>query len=646
MKSFIYFLILMISFTSFSCSELSEPGNKKEKKLPKVFFVYPTNNQEVGLTNVYIGSAENSTKVYLKINDGIFSPVFLSNNFWATNIVLSDYGYYTNSVYALNDENEYSLTNTVIIKRTTIPSICIVSPSYGSVVTQSNITIYGTASIEGNFSITKVQISLNKGNWIDASGTISWSNSYTLTEGSYTFDVRVIANSGKTNSISDYPISFSIPPTVQFISPIQNITIMSNHYFVSVSAQDNVALEGIYLSINNSSFKKVSSTGSFISNFLFNWESENSIKTYSKDSFGFLSITNEKKLTIKNSVTNIPILASGEVSIDGEGHIMVFPIFHAFYKLALFSWSGSNFIRNFSSSYFYPSFPPNYFGYSVTISSNGKSILVCDPRATFASCYQGGIQKFIYSTSWQASWAVDGRIFGGDAEWGLGFDIATSQDGSIFIASAKGYKDHVPGQVRIAFDNTGSTVNNFFLDTLDENKPPFAKVAISPEGTFSCCNLGGKIYIFQNNSGIWVIKQISVFSYGYHSEIAMSQNGGFIYIAMFDGVKVLKKSSTNWILAMTLNTDLSGFSGRNLALSYDNKTLAVADPYFQNSGAIVIFNKIGTNWIKNQTIYKPNAITGDVFGQSLALNADGSILLANCTNALANKTSFWAFNIK
>lgn len=84
-------------------------------------------------------------------------------------------------------------------------------------------------------------------------------------------------------------------------------------------------------------------------------------------------------------------------------------------------------------------------------------------------------------------------------------------------------------------------------------------------------------------------------------------------------------------------TQASQAFGRALALSADGNTLAVGSPA-QGSGAVSIFVRAGGVWTWQTSITASNAEHGDEFGDSVALNEDGSMLAIGSPGESSNAT--------
>lgn len=88
----------------------------------------------------------------------------------------------------------------------TLPSVTILSPAAGMVLTNTSPTISGTAS--DNIGVTKIQISVDGGPYRTAEGLTRWSFSMTgLSNGSHSATVRASDNAGNTQTAT---VSFSV----------------------------------------------------------------------------------------------------------------------------------------------------------------------------------------------------------------------------------------------------------------------------------------------------------------------------------------------------------------------------------------------------------------------------------------------------
>jgi len=111
-------------------------------------------------------------------------------------------------------------------------------------------------------------------------------------------------------------------------------------------------------------------------------------------------------------------------------------------------------------------------------------------------------------------------------------------------------------------------------------------------------------------------------------------------------VYVFTRSGATWsqqAYVKASNTDMGDEFGLSVALSGDGSTLAVgaafedsaatgidgnqADNSASNAGAVYVYTRSGTTWHQQAYVKASNTGTGDVFGWSLALSADGTTLV-------------------
>ena len=83
------------------------------------------------------------------------------------------------------------------------PQVIIVSPAWGEQINSREYTVTGTAT--DDFEVTGVQIQLNDGPWLPASGLTNWTSQVTFIEGVNTIRAYAVDNRGQfsaTNSVS------------------------------------------------------------------------------------------------------------------------------------------------------------------------------------------------------------------------------------------------------------------------------------------------------------------------------------------------------------------------------------------------------------------------------------------------------------
>jgi hypothetical protein len=105
----------------------------------------------------------------------------------------------------------------------TPPTVAFGSPIDGDTLTSKTVTITGTAW--DDVGVQKVQLSTDALNWIDASGTTSWSATLTLGEGQNTIYARATDASGNlgTRSIA---VTVRTPATGPEVAPPLDLAIV------------------------------------------------------------------------------------------------------------------------------------------------------------------------------------------------------------------------------------------------------------------------------------------------------------------------------------------------------------------------------------------------------------------------------------
>jgi hypothetical protein len=159
---------------------------------------------------------EGLDKVEVKVGlDGGWVAVSVTLTTWSTTMTL-DLG--PNTIYArANDTSgnsrEVQVDDVRYVvggsKDTTPPNVSITSPTSGDTFTTSSITISGTAS--DNEGVSKVQVKVGSGGWVDASGTTVWSKTVTLSQGLNKIDVIAIDTSGNSSETASITVAYNPP---------------------------------------------------------------------------------------------------------------------------------------------------------------------------------------------------------------------------------------------------------------------------------------------------------------------------------------------------------------------------------------------------------------------------------------------------
>ena len=76
--------------------------------------------------------------------------------------------------------------------------------------------------------------------------------------------------------------------------------------------------------------------------------------------------------------------------------------------------------------------------------------------------------------------------------------------------------------------------------------------------------------------------------------------------------------------------------GYSVALAADGSTAFIGAPGRQDGGAAYVFSHVGSTYKQSQQLTDPGAVTGDGFGSSVAVSTDGSTLLAGSPYSTVN----------
>lgn len=184
-------------------------------------------------------------------------------------------------------------------------------------------------------------------------------------------------------------------------------------------------------------------------------------------------------------------------------------------------------------------------------------------------------------------------------------------------------------------------------------------VAISDNGAIIAAaapgygNTSGAVYILNRSTGVWVVEKIirPYTTVGLYSGRAMtlSADGEVLCIgtAVHNGsrgvVHVYRRNNGAWNLNSTLyqNVQVSGDAfGETVAISRDNSTIVVASPSAKRNtyeaGAVSVFEWNGTTYV-HKWFYLELTPWPSRFGKSLAISDDGSVIIGGAPLYNASK---------
>ncbi|MCX7882484.1 MAG: alpha-amylase family glycosyl hydrolase [Brevinematales bacterium] len=355
---------------------------------PLLEILSPTNGQTVGETVTLILSLSDNSLLdfFFYEKNGSSNSYTLSTPSTNLSLVLPlEEG--TNRIYLCVYDKAGQKTNTLLflISDRDTPEISILSPLSGTLTNSSALFITGTSFVSTGL-ITVVQLSLNGGAWLTASGTTNWSYSLGCSEGSNLIRARAISSTGKTNIAQISVTIDTIRPILTFTSPSSGITLSNTSVTITGTASDSgTGVVATYLKIDNGNFFPVGTTSfSYLVNTLS--EGSHTVAAYAMDAAGNFSLTNTLNFTVV-LVTNTNVFGYTEYTnpnYNGNGYDIILQGFH---------WSATN--RNWwttlatnapsiaSAGFTMVWFPP------VSDSADNNGYL---PRRwyTLASCYGNG----------------------------------------------------------------------------------------------------------------------------------------------------------------------------------------------------------------------------------------------------------------
>ena len=180
--------------------------NPPDTTSPTVSISSPSNGQTFTTATITVsGTAWDNvgvSKVEVKVGSGSWQLASGTTS-WSKSVSLSPG---SNTIYAKatdmsgNPSSQASVTATYTPPDTTPPTVSISYPSNGQTFTTSAITVTGTAS--DNVGVSKVEVKVGSGSWVLASGTNSWSKSFTLSPGSNTIYAKATDTSSNTDETS------------------------------------------------------------------------------------------------------------------------------------------------------------------------------------------------------------------------------------------------------------------------------------------------------------------------------------------------------------------------------------------------------------------------------------------------------------
>jgi len=261
------------------------------------------------------------------------------------------------------------------------------------------------------------------------------------------------------------------------------------------------------------------------------------------------------------------------------------------------------------------------FGCSVSISADGKTLVVGAPFRDDNGDFSGSVYVFVRSG---VSWNFQAQLFAsnGTSNDLFGGSVSISADGNTLAIGAIGT-----------------------LGTLDNNS-----------------NHPGSVYIFTRSGVTWTQQSILTALNGtrwdrFGHSVSLSADGntlaiGAPYQSNIGIVHLFVRNGITWIRQSRLIAPTSAWKvmkfGYSVSLSADGNTLAIGAPgnslageRARNTGSSYVFVRNGATWPYQRLIdsgFLDSSTDGDNFGISVSLNADGNILVVGATEERNGKS--------
>lgn len=239
----------------------------------------------------------------------------------------------------------------------------------------------------------------------------------------------------------------------------------------------------------------------------------------------------------------------------------------------------------------------------------------------------------------------------------LGRSASLSADGTIAVLGAYGNDDlgSNVGSLYVFYRGTGTWEQQELLlspGALQGDGLGFA-ACISGDGLTIVGGAngalgGGKVCVFAREGTTWVeqatlVGHDTVTGDSFGSALAINHTGDLLVVGAqgVDGlypnegaVYVFQRTGTTWTQVTQLYPDNgleNDYFGSAVAISSDGSTIAVGsygrDDFGSACGGVYIYRLLNGVWVLDDELYALDAEAGDNLGQSLALSADGTVLL-------------------
>ncbi|MCX7882861.1 MAG: alpha-amylase family glycosyl hydrolase [Brevinematales bacterium] len=209
------------------------------------------------------------SQVRVRVNNGTWQNATGSTS-WSSPISLSE-GTNTIEVSAISSANKTNTSVRVVVRDSTAPVVSVTTPTNGQTVLSSSITVSGTAT-DSLSGVAKIYLSLDEGDFVEASGTTSFSRTFSLTSGSHVLKVYAKDNAhniSATNTIT-FTANFQGGIIVHFKNPSGWTTPSIYYWNVSPSGtMPAVSWPGVGMTAESGSWYRFVFTNATSANLIF-----------------------------------------------------------------------------------------------------------------------------------------------------------------------------------------------------------------------------------------------------------------------------------------------------------------------------------------------------------------------------------------
>ena len=307
----------------------------------------------------------------------------------------------------------------------------------------------------------------------------------------------------------------------------------------------------------------------------------------------------------------------------------------------------------------------DYFGYSVSIDSDGDTAIVGAYGEDTGGAHSGSAYIFTRSGS---TWTQQAKIQASDAQADdyFGISVSISGDGNTAIVSARN-EDTTASNAGSAYIYTrsGSTwsqqakiqasdaqANDNFGYSVDiSNDGDTVIVGAYREDTGGTD--AGSAYIYTRSGSTWSQQAKIQASFGgsedrFGYSVSIDSDGDTAIVsaiyedtggASAGSAYIFTRSGTSWSQQAQIqptNVSASDLFGRSVSISGDGNTVIGSSPIedtgFTNAGAVYIFTRSGSTWTQQAKIQAYDAQASGWFGDYVDISNDGNTVIIGADN--------------